>query len=70
MNNSFKIPSHPTIYFTNNTPELVINGNPQINPKATLEIIDIKKIKSIKVLDENNQETEGSIIKKMIILTK
>lgn len=69
-NISIKVPSHPTITATETEPILIINGIEQKNPKATLEILDITKIKQLKVLDENNKETSGTVVKKMIITTK
>jgi hypothetical protein len=72
MNNNItvKVPGHPAVTATETQPILIINGIEQNNPKATMEILDISKIKELKVLDENNKETAGTTISKIIITTK
>jgi hypothetical protein len=69
-NKALKVPEHPMTLFTDNSPVLIINGLEQTNPKATLEIMDVTKMKSLKAFDENGTETPGAQIKKMIILTR
>ena len=70
FNNNIKIPSYPSVKFTDNSPILIINGIEQKNPSASLEILDVTKIKTIIVFDENNEEKIGTQIKKMILTTK
>jgi hypothetical protein len=53
----FKVPGNPAVQFTDSSPILIVNGIVQSNPKATLEIIDVNKIKSVKIFDENDKES-------------
>lgn len=66
----FKVPGSPAAIFSENSPILVVNGVTQSNPKATLEIMDVKKIKSVRIYDENDKESQGTQIKKVVITTK
>jgi len=66
----FKVPGSPAAIFTESSPILIVNGVTQSNPKATLEIMDVKKIKSVRIFDENDRESEGTPIKKVVITTK
>jgi hypothetical protein len=66
----FKVPGSPAAIFSENSPILIVNGVTQSNPKATLEIMDVKKIKAVRIYDENEQESKGNPIKKIIITTK
>lgn len=65
-----KVPGSPAVQFNENSPILIVNGNVQSNPKATLEIIDVSKIKSVRIYDENDNESKGTPIKKVVITTK
>ena len=67
---SLKIPNYPSVKITENSPILIVNGLEIKNPSATLNQMDLQKVKSIRVYDENNNETKGTQIKKVIILTK
>ncbi|WP_291133173.1 M56 family metallopeptidase [Flavobacterium sp. UBA7682] len=67
---NIKVPGHPAVQFTDNSPVLIFNGVPQKNPRLLLESMDISKIKSIKVFNENDSEVKGTPIYKMIITTK
>jgi len=60
----FKVPGSPAAIFSENSPILIVNGVTQSNPKATLEIMDVKKIKAVRIFDENDQESKGTQIKK------
>lgn len=66
----FKVPGNPAAIFSENSPILIVNGVTQSNPKATLEIMDVKKIKAVRIYDENDQESKGTQIKKIVITTK
>jgi len=66
----FKVPGSPSVLFSENSPVLIVNGNVQNNPKATLEIMDVNKIKSVRIYDENDKESKGTPIKKVIITTR
>lgn len=66
----FKVPGSPSVLFSENAPVLIVNGNVQSNPKATLEIMDVNKIKSVRIYDENDKESKGTPIKKVVITTK
>ena len=67
---NMKIPRSPIVKFTENSPILIFNGVPQKNPRLTLESIDITKIKTIKLLNEKDEEVKGVPVYKMIISTK
>ena len=67
---NMKIPRYPTIKFTDSSPILIFNGVTQKNPRLTLESIDVTKIKTIKVLNEKDEEVKGAPIHKLIISTK
>jgi hypothetical protein len=65
-----KIPGYPTISFTENSPILILDGVQQKNPRLTLERMNVSKIKTIKVLNENDKEVRGTTAYKMILTTK
>lgn len=67
---SLKIPNYPSVKITETSPILIVNGLEIKNPSATLNQMDLQKVKSIRVYDENNNETKGIQIKKVIIITK
>ena len=67
---NMKFPGYPAVQFTDNSPVLIYNGIQQKNPRLTLESINLSKIKSIKVFNENDSEVKGTAIYKMIITTK
>ncbi len=67
---NMKIPRSPIVKFTENSPILIFNDVPQKNPRLTLESIDITKIKTIKLLNEKDEEVKGVPVYKMIISTK
>lgn len=67
---SFKVPGSPSVELTNSSPVLIIDGKVQSNPKATIEKIDITTIKSVRVYDENDKESQRTPIKKIVITTK
>jgi hypothetical protein len=67
---SMKIVEYPSVTFTDNSPILILNGIQQKNPRFTLESIDVAKIKTIKVLNEEDKEVKGTPIAKLIISTK
>jgi beta-lactamase regulating signal transducer with metallopeptidase domain len=66
----FKVVGNPPVQLTSSSPVLIINGKVQSNPKATLEAMNVNQIKSVRVYDENDKETKGTAIKKIVITTK
>jgi hypothetical protein len=67
---NLKLPGYPTISFTENSPILIVDGVQQKNPRLTLERMNVSKIKTIKVLNENDKEVKGTTAYKMILTTK
>ena len=68
---TMKIPRYPSVVFTDSSPVLVFNDADQKNPRYTLEKIDLRKIKTIQLLDVNGKELkQGAPIYKMVISTK
>ena len=65
-----KIPGYPIINFTENEPVFIIDGVQQKNSRLSLESIDVSKIKTIKLLNKNNEETKNKDIYKFIVTTK
>ena len=68
--NNLKIVGYPAVSFSEKSPILVLDGVQQKNPRLTLEQMNITKIKTIKVLNEKDQEVEGTPIYKILITTK
>lgn len=66
----FKVPGSPGVQLTNESPTIIIDGKVQSNPKASIEKIDVNKIKSVRIYDENDEESKGTPIKKIVITTK
>jgi Zn-dependent protease with chaperone function len=66
----FKVPGSPSVQLTSESPVLIIDGKVQSNPKGTIENIDVTKIKSVRIYDENDKESKGTPIKKIVITTK
>lgn len=67
---SLKVPSYPSVKITENSPILIVNGVEKSNPMETLNNMDLQKVKSIRVYDENENVTPGTPIKKIVIITK
>ena len=67
---SLKLPSYPSVKITENSPILIINGVEKSNPTETLNNMDLQKVKSIRVYDENENVTPGTQISKIVITTK
>jgi hypothetical protein len=67
---NLKIAKYPSIKFTDNSPILIIDGVEHKNPRYSIEALGISKMKTIKVLNENDQEVTGTPIYKLIITTK
>ena len=65
-----KLPHYPSVKLNEDAPILIVNGVEKSNPLATLNQMDLQKVKSIRVYDENGKETPGTPIKKIIITTK
>ena len=68
--NSLKLPGYPPAQLKNYPPILIVNGVEKSNPLETLNKMDLQKVKSIRVFDENGNDTKGSAIKKIVIITK
>ena len=68
--NYLKVPRYPSVKITENSPILIVNGVEKSNPTETLNNMDLQKVKSIRVYDENEKVTPGTQIKKIIIITK
>ena len=67
---NMKIAGYPPVIFTDSSPVLVLNGVQQKNPRLTLERMPLSKIKTIKILNENDKEVKGTQIYKLIVTTK
>ena len=66
----FKVPGNPPARLTDSSLLLIVDGKVQSNPKATLEAMNVTQIKSVRIYDENDKETKGTAIKKIVITTK
>ena len=65
-----KIPGYPIINFTENEPVFIIDGVQQKNSRLSLESIDVSKIKTIKLLNKNNEDPKNNDTYKFIVTTK
>lgn len=68
--NYFKVPQFPSVKITENSPILILNGVQQSNPLKTIDNIDFKKIKSVRVSNSKDEVIIGTLIEKIIISTK
>lgn len=68
--NYLKVPNYPSVKITENNPILIVNGIVKSNPAETLNNMDLQKVKSIRVYDENEKVTPATPIKKIVITTK
>ena len=67
---NMKVPDHPAISFTDNSPIFIVDGVQQKNPRLSLERMIISKIKTVKVLNQKDKEEKGTPIYKIILTSK
>ena len=67
--NYFKVPQFPSVKITENSPILILNGVQQSNPLKTIDNIDFKKIKSVRVSNSKDEVAIGTPIEKIVITT-
>lgn len=66
---SLKLPGYPSIRLNDGSLVLIVDGLQKSNPLETINQMNLQNIKSVRVFDENDKESKGVPIKKIIITT-